>query len=152
MINPQWLELPLFLNDVFQFLDIFLPSLHTSVTWNEMICKLQLSQNVRKRTHWHMRPEMIQIGLRMFDCQRRKVSSRGQRWLIRLRGCADWFESSFGAFIRRYVFSRCGSNEFNAYKGKLIHASAPVFVHKIKQSLTSSLCYSHNRALSVLSL
>ena len=26
-----------------------------------------------------------------------------------MRGCAGWFESSLGAHIRKYVFSRCGS-------------------------------------------
>ena len=33
------------------------------------------------------------------------VSSCGQR----RRGCRVWFESSFGAQVSRYVFSRCGS-------------------------------------------
>ena len=35
--------------------------------------------------------------------------SCGQRRLIRLHWCVDWFESSLGAHSRRYVFSRCGS-------------------------------------------
>ena len=34
---------------------------------------------------------------------------RTMKTLIILYGCADWFESSFGAYVRRYVFSRCGS-------------------------------------------
>ena len=45
-----------------------------------------------------------------FDSQGCKISSCGQLRLIRLRGCAGWFESSFGAHVRRYVFSCCGSS------------------------------------------
>ena len=30
------------------------------------------------------------------------------RTLIRLRGCAGWFESSLGAYVRRYLFARSG--------------------------------------------
>ena len=35
--------------------------------------------------------------------------------LIRLRGCAGWFESSLGTHVRRYVFSRCGPGPKNTW-------------------------------------
>ena len=38
-----------------------------------------------------------------------KVLACGQRGLIRLRGCAGWFELSLGAHVRRHVLSRDGS-------------------------------------------
>ena len=34
---------------------------------------------------------------------------RPMKTLIRLRGCASWFESSLDVHVRRYVFSCCGS-------------------------------------------
>ena len=40
----------------------------------------------------------------ILDSQGCKVSSSG-RGLIRLRGCACWFESSLGAYAKRYVLS-----------------------------------------------
>ena len=32
-----------------------------------------------------------------------------RKTLIILHGCAGWFESSLGAHVQRYIFSRCGS-------------------------------------------
>ena len=46
----------------------------------------------------------------ILDSKWHQCSSCGQRRLIRLCGCTGWFESSLGAHVRRYVFSRCGSN------------------------------------------
>ena len=48
----------------------------------------------------------------ILDSKECKFSSCGQRRLIRLGGCAGWSESSSGAHVRRYVFSRCGSYHF----------------------------------------
>ena len=47
---------------------------------------------------------------RILDSQWFKVSSCGQRRLIRLRRCAGWFDSSLSAHARRYVSSHSGSN------------------------------------------
>ena len=45
----------------------------------------------------------------ILDSQGWELSSCGQLEILnRLRSCADWFESSTGAHIRRYVFSRGG--------------------------------------------
>ena len=47
---------------------------------------------------------LIRIFTRRFlDSQGCKVSSRWQWRLIRLRGCAGWFEVSLSAHVRRYV-------------------------------------------------
>ena len=81
----------------------------------------KISRDVRKRTVGHVRPawfrscapsydldqpahsrSLIRIFImRSLDNQRCTVSSCGQRRLIRLRGCAGWFESSLGAHFRR---------------------------------------------------
>ena len=53
--------------------------------------------------------EVSDQSAHFLDSQGCKVSSCRQRRLIRLCGCAGWFESSLGAHVRRYVFSRCGS-------------------------------------------
>ena len=57
----------------------------------------------------HSRRLIRIVAGRILDRQGRKVSSIGQRTLIRLLGSAGWFESSWGAHIRRYVFSCWGS-------------------------------------------
>ena len=70
----------------------------------------------------HVRSAKIQIRLRI--CAVWSESSlcafwkdltlsfimRANKSLIRPPGCAGWFESSQGAHVRKYVFSRCGSN------------------------------------------
>ena len=57
---------------------------------------------------------------RILDSQGCKVSSCGQKTLIRLHGCAGCFESSFGAHVRRYVFSNCGSSWHHELTSKLL--------------------------------
>ena len=46
----------------------------------------------------------------ILDSQGCKGSSRGQRRLIRLCGCAGRLESSLDENIKRYFFSHCGSS------------------------------------------
>ena len=50
------------------------------------------------------------------DSQGCKDSST--KTLIGLRGFAGLFESSLGAHVRRYVFSRCDSNVFGGWSDK----------------------------------
>ena len=45
----------------------------------------------------------------ILDNQGWKMSSFGQRRLIRLRRCAGLFESSLCENVRKYVYSRCGA-------------------------------------------
>ena len=93
--------------------------------WTTKKCRsIRLCHNVRNCTFWHICPYMPNedsdqpahsrslfriCPRRILDNKGCKVSSCGQRRLIRLRGCAVWSESSLGAHVRRYVFSRCGS-------------------------------------------
>ena len=50
-----------------------------------------------------------------FGQPRKIVSSCGQWRLIRLCGCACWFESSLGVHVRRYVFSCWGSHNIKCW-------------------------------------
>ena len=52
--------------------------------------------------------------IRVFVVRIKKLCTLGypncvQRILIRLRECAGWSVSSLGAYVRKYVFWRCGS-------------------------------------------
>ena len=49
------------------------------------------------------------ITRRILGSQGFKFSSCGQQRLKRLHGCAGWFESSLGAHVKKYVFSRCSA-------------------------------------------
>ena len=82
--------------------------------WKEM------SNNLRKRTFWHMCHAKAQITLRI--CTQTLRCSHVETWLpwlskihqvkflIRLGECAGWSESLLCALVWRYVFSYCGSN------------------------------------------
>ena len=52
--------------------------------------------------------------------------------LIRLRGRAGWSVSSFGACVRRYGFSRCGSNHLSClFVWFRLWRALPVYVNSI---------------------
>ena len=69
--------------------------------------------------------------------------------LIRLRGCAGWFESLLGAHVRKYVFSRCGSFVFQVDCSKYADMTlAGVAIEGLSVKINdcpsvkhSSLCY-----------
>ena len=94
---------------------------HDAHQWRKHVSVEYLSSNVRKRTFGYARPakfhcdqpahwySLIRIFTGCILVQRVQSSSSGQRRLIRLRGCAGWFESSLGAHMKRYVFSHLGS-------------------------------------------
>ena len=53
----------------------------------------------------HSRSLIILFTGRILDSQRCSVFMRTTKTLVRLCGCAGWFESSLGAYVRRYVSS-----------------------------------------------
>ena len=69
---------------------------------------LHMCAQRRVRSACTLRSLISNFTVRILDRQGCKVYSCEQRRLIRLCGCADWFESSLGEHVRRYVFSRCG--------------------------------------------
>ena len=52
--------------------------------------------------------------------------------LIRLRGWAGWFDSSLGAHVKRYVFSRCGSND----QGPVVQSIVSIMSSLVVKMLT----------------
>ena len=81
---------------------------------------------------------LIQIFTgRILDSQNYEVSSCGRRRLVRLRGCADWFEYTLSAHVRRYVFSSCSP----------IRLSPPVSIVGVHVSLPRVPRCCHERPL-----
>ena len=84
-------------------------------------CSIQMLQNMFEPQHQKTYLQTCApseesrrlIGLftgRILDSQGCKVFFiRTTKTLIRLRACAVWFESSLGAHVRRYFFSRYGT-------------------------------------------
>ena len=84
--------------------------------------KIDMNRNVRKRIFGHVCPAKIQFSLRIRAdwsesllgafCDSIAKDEKIFTWitknLIRLRGWANWFESSLGAHVSRYDFSLCG--------------------------------------------
>ena len=86
----------------------------------------KMSRIVRERTFVYKRQAKIQINLRIRTVWSesslgafciawlKSVFMRTTKTLIRPHWCSGWFESSLGAHIRRYVFSRCVPNVFKS--------------------------------------
>ena len=82
-------------------------------------CSWHFSRNIRNRTSGHVRPANVQISLRIravwsefslaafWIAMDANFFMRTTKTLTGLRGCAGWYESSFGAQVTRYIFSRC---------------------------------------------
>ena len=81
----------------------------------------QLNHNVRNCTFGHIRPTKTPVSLHIrVDWQsslskKRTIASLAIKMcpvkiVIRMREYADWSESSLGAYVRKYVFCRCGLN------------------------------------------
>ena len=100
---------------------------------------LSLNRNFGKRTSRRApredsdQPAHSRILIRIFtwyilDSLECKVSffMRTPKTQISLRGCAGWFESSFGTHVRRYVFALCGSIY---YRSAILALLSTLFEH-----------------------
>ena len=75
--------------------------------------------------------------------------TRTTKTLIRLRGSTGWFESSLGALIRRYVFSRWISYDLEDDALILVNIVPDCVIRGLK--LTSGLWYpNHTSAITIL--
>ena len=137
MYNPEWI-LPT-VSERFSWLFFFIKA--RKINW--------ATNNVRKRTFWHVRPTKTQISLcvrsliRIFVVRMKKLypllSNSGiVRILIRLRICAGWSESSLGAPIRRYVSWRCVSIMVIVIAINVFLCTFPLWFISGRQLLTSS--------------
>ena len=96
----------------FTWIRIFLEILF----WLDMpflsICYRYITRDVRKYTFGHYQnihsAHLGYSGMQSFFMRTTKT-------LIRLCGCAGWFESSLGAYVRRYVFWRCGASLYDCF-------------------------------------
>ena len=93
---------------------------HGTLEMTILILGKQLSRSMTKPTKWHVCTAKTQISLgirpvwsvfavRSMSSQGSKVSSCGQRRLIRLGGCPGWAKSSLGAQVILLVLS-CDSS------------------------------------------
>ena len=90
-------------------------------------CFIYRSFNVRKLTFKHVYAVKIKTKLcihifleylqgAFLITEDAKFFMQTMKTRIRLRGCADEFESSMNAHARRYVFSHCGLSYFKSIK------------------------------------
>ena len=104
--------------------------------------------NVVKRQPVHLHSLVRIFTARILGSQGCKVSSYGQRRLIRLLECADWFKFPCSAHSKRYIFSRLaeGTQESSQLWNKASkHLSKVEWYDKTSQNSPSKLRDKFNR-------